>query len=182
MIVFARADDYFFGLLHSRAHEVWALKMGTRLENRPRYTPTTCFDTFPLPQPTLDQEAAVAMAARELSETRSLWLNPPEWTMEKGLVFPVSANSPWERYASNFDTPASGTACYSTRVSKDAASAKHLAKRTLTNLYNARPAWLDGLHKSLDAAVFAAYGWPATLTDTELLERLLALNLSRSKG
>lgn len=46
---FARADDYFFGVLHSRFHEIWALKLGTRLETRPRYTPTTCFETFPLP-------------------------------------------------------------------------------------------------------------------------------------
>ena len=55
-----------------------------------------------------------------------------------------------------------------------------LKKRTLTNLYNARPAWLDNAHKKLDAAVFAAYGWPATLTDDEILERLLTLNRERA--
>ena len=49
-------------------------------------------------------------------------------------------------------------------------------KRTLTNLYNARPAWLVDAHRKLDEAVFAAYGWPSTLNDAELLERLLALN------
>jgi len=49
LFAFARDDDYFFGLLHSRFHEVWALKLGTRLETRPRYTPTTCFETFPYP-------------------------------------------------------------------------------------------------------------------------------------
>jgi hypothetical protein len=60
--------------------------------------------------------------------------------------------------------------------------------RTLTNLYNARPAWLDNAHKTLDAAVAAAYGWadysPA-MPDEEILRRLLALNLeraARSKG
>jgi hypothetical protein len=47
--VFARADDYFFGLLHSRFHEIWSLKQGTRLETRPRHTPTTCFEAFPFP-------------------------------------------------------------------------------------------------------------------------------------
>jgi hypothetical protein len=36
-----------------------------------------------------------------------------------------------------------------------------LKKRTLTNLYNERPAWLDNAHRDLDAAVAAAYGWPA---------------------
>jgi hypothetical protein len=54
-----------------------------------------------------------------------------------------------------------------------------LKKRTLTNLYNQRPTWLDLAHKRLDAAVFDAYGWPHDLPDPEILERLLALNLSR---
>jgi hypothetical protein len=47
--VIARADDTTFGILHSRFHELWALRMGTSLEDRPRYTPTTCFETFPFP-------------------------------------------------------------------------------------------------------------------------------------
>jgi type II restriction/modification system DNA methylase subunit YeeA len=62
------------------------------------------------------------------------------------------------------------------------ASAEELKKRTLTNLYNARPAWLADAHRKLDEAVFAAYGWPSTLTDAELLERLLALNHQRAAG
>ena len=49
-----------------------------------------------------------------------------------------------------------------------------------TNLYNERPAWLDIAHKKLDAAVVAAYGWPPDLTDDQILERLLALNLERA--
>ncbi|MCB0108719.1 MAG: class I SAM-dependent DNA methyltransferase [Caldilineaceae bacterium] len=61
-----------------------------------------------------------------------------------------------------------------------------LKKRTLTNLYNARPTWLDLAHKKLDAAVLAAYGWSDLMTDEgitdeeELLSRLLALNLERA--
>ena len=54
-------------------------------------------------------------------------------------------------------------------------------KRTLTNLYNIRPTWLDLAHKRLDQAVFAAYGWNSDLKDEEILEKLLALNLERSK-
>ncbi len=54
------------------------------------------------------------------------------------------------------------------------------SKRTLTNLYNARPTWLELAHKKLDEAVFAAYGWPSDLSDEEILERLLALNLERA--
>jgi type II restriction/modification system DNA methylase subunit YeeA len=74
LIVFARADDYFFGVLHSRPHEVWALTLGTRLETRPRYTPTTCFETFPFPKPTPSQEQAIAEAARALEAERQNWL------------------------------------------------------------------------------------------------------------
>ena len=59
---------------------------------------------------------------------------------------------------------------------------KQLAKRTLTNLYNERPTWLDLAHRKLDEAVFAAYGWPPDLTDDQILERLLALNLELAAG
>ena len=174
LFVFARADDYFFGVLHSRAHEVWALKLGTRLETRPRYTPTTCFETFPLPEPTTEQQAAIANAAKELNELRECWLNPPEWTREEVLEFPASAAGPWARYVSD------GVARYPRLVAKDADTAKQLAKRTLTNLYNERPAWLANAHAKLDAAVFAAYGWPTELSDEQILERLLALNVERT--
>ena len=54
-----------------------------------------------------------------------------------------------------------------------------LKKRTLTNLYNERPTWLDHAHRALDEAVFAAYGWSPSMTDDELLAALLELNLSR---
>ena len=60
------------------------------------------------------------------------------------------------------------------------ASGDELNRRTLTNLYNARPSWLAEAHRNLDGAVFAAYGWPATLADAEVLERLLTLNQQRA--
>lgn len=63
---------------------------------------------------------------------------------------------------------------------KDPILALNLVKRTLTNLYNARPAWLDHAHRQLDDAVCAAYGWDPSLSDDAILERLLALNLERS--
>ena len=78
LIVFSRDDDYTFGVLHSHVHEVWALLMGTQLEDRPRYTPTTCFRTFPLPHASPEQQDAIAEAARELDGLRQGWLNPPE--------------------------------------------------------------------------------------------------------
>jgi hypothetical protein len=63
---------------------------------------------------------------------------------------------------------------------RDADCAAKLKDRTLTKLYNERPAWLDLAHKKLDAAVAAAYGFPAVLTDEQILEKLLALNLERA--
>jgi hypothetical protein len=142
--VIARDDDYFFGTIHSRAHEVWSLSLGSTLEDRPSYNSATTFETYPFPWPPGREPKdsplveAIAEAARELVAKRDAWLNPPN------------------------------------------ASAEELKRRTLTNLYNARPAWLAEVHRKLDAAVFAAYGWPDTLTDSELLERLLALNHERA--
>ena len=77
LIVFARSDDYFFGVLHSQIHEVWARTQGTQLrekESGARYTPTTSFETFPFPKPTSEQEKAIADAARKLDEARKNWL------------------------------------------------------------------------------------------------------------
>jgi hypothetical protein len=64
------------------------------------------------------------------------------------------------------------------------ASEADLKKRTLTNLYDERPTWLQHLHDRLDRAVWAAYGWagddPATVPQEVILERLLALYLERT--
>jgi hypothetical protein len=180
---FASAEDWFLGILHSRAHEVWALAQGTQLREKEsgfRYTPTSCFETFPFPEPTAAQRDAIAAAAYELDLLRSTWLNPPEWTREEVLAFPGSADGPWARYVTEPNAKGIGTVRYPRVVPADAAAAKKLAKRTLTNLYNERPTWLDLAHKRLDEAVFAAYGWPADLTDDDLLARLLALNLERA--
>ena len=76
LIAIADDSDYTFGVLHSRVHELWALAMGTQLESRPRYTPTTCFETFPFPEPTDAQRDAIAHAAAELNRLRENWLNP----------------------------------------------------------------------------------------------------------
>ena len=79
IIVFARDDDYFFGVLQSRLHTLWAAAMGTQLreaQSGMRYTPTTCFETFPFPLPTDAQRDAIAAAAAELNRLREGWLNP----------------------------------------------------------------------------------------------------------
>ena len=176
VVAIARDDDTTFGILHSRFHELWALRMGTSLEDRPRYTPSTTFETFPFPAgltPDIpattysnDPRAqAIASAAARLNELRENWLNPSDLVRREPEVVP--------------GYPAS-------ILPVDDAAAKELAKRTLTNLYNARPAWLDHAHKSLDAAVAEAYGWgedhrAGLLTDDEILARLFRLNQERSQ-
>src|SRR2546430_7054444 len=178
--VFARDDDYFFGILHSRFHEVWALKLGTRLETRPRYTPTTCFETFPFPEPDKQQKIDISAAAKELNELRENWLNPPEWTITRALEFPGSSDGPWSRFIIDANARGIGTVRYPRAEARDEECAKKLAKRTLTNLYNERPAWLMNAHAKLDAAVAAAYGFAADLKDEQILEKLLALNTERA--
>ena len=168
VIAIARDDDTTFGILHSRFHEAWSLRLGTWLGkgNDPRYTPTTTFETFPFPEglspdiPAAEyaddpRAIAIADAARRLVELRDRWLNPPEWVE-------------W------VDEPVPG---YPKRpVPVDEAAARQLRKRTLTNLYNARPQWLADSHAALDAAVARAYGWDADIAEDELLGELLALN------
>jgi len=199
LVVTARADDATFGVLHSRFHELWSLRMGTFIGvgNDPRYTPSTCFETFPFPegmtpQATADQSVEelpdgtmiplcvaddlirsrlikIARAAKHLTDLRDAWLNPPEWTERVPEVVPLGMT----------ESP------YPDRILARPGYEKELASRTLTNLYNQRPPWLDAAHKALDQAVAVAYGWtdysPAT-SDEEILGRLLALNLARSKG
>jgi hypothetical protein len=176
---FARDGDYFFGVLHSRFHEVWALILGTRLETRPRYTPSSCFETFPFPRSIPAYEPAIAAAAKELNDLREKWLNPPEWTAPRVLTFPGALDGPWRRFVRDADAHGIGTVHYPLTEPRDTECAAKLAKRTLTNLYNERPAWLANAHAKLDAAVAAAYGWPADLSDDRILENLLALNLAR---
>jgi len=192
VIAFARSDDWFFGVLHSRFHEVWALRMGTRLETRPRYTPTTCFETFPFPEAQAERDAAIAAAARELNQLREGWLNPPDWTRPEVLEFPGTVGGPWHRYldpATIRPQPSTighqpfsiGTVRYPRLVARDADCAARLKERTLTKLYNERPPWLADCHARVDAAVAAAYGWPADLPDEAILERLLALNRAAAR-
>ena len=168
-IAIARDDDTTLGILHSRFHEAWSLRLGTWLGkgNDTRYTPTTTFGTYPFPVglspdiPAADyaeepRAVAIADAASRLVELRNRWLNPPEWVE-------------W------VDEPVSG---YPKRpVALGEAAAGELKARTLTNLYNGRPQWLADAHTALDSAVAEAYGWNTGISEDEALRELLALNL-----
>jgi len=170
LVAIARDDDTTFGILQSRIHSVWALRVGTRLEDRPRYTSTTTFRSFAFPKgltPNTPQSdyaddsraQRIAAAAKRLHELRENWLNPPE-LVER--VPEVVSGFP-ERL-----------------VPKSTEVAKALRKRTLTNLYNDMPTWLQHAHQELDNAVAAAYGWEWPLSEDEILKRLFALNQERA--
>jgi hypothetical protein len=171
--VIARDDDYFFGVLHSKVHEIWSLHIGSNMGkgNDPRYTSTKTFKPFPFPfVPNKEDTAsalynAVAAAAKQLHEERQAWLEGENINGTGGK-----------------------------------ASATRLKDRTLTNLYNAlnvfrgketlRPKQDAGnfaprlaeLHDTLDKAVCDAYGWPHDILNDEeaILSRLLSLNLERA--
>jgi len=182
-VAIARDDDYFFGVLHSYIHEAWSIRLASwhGVGNDPTYNAESCFETFPFPwspgsEPAAHPHyAAISAAAVALHAERGAWLNPDE-AMLNGL-----------------------------------GAGDQLSKRTLTNLYNALEEYrarqngngsrskpspaaafaprLDELHRALDAAVLAAYGWDDLLErlrtaegDEELLRRLLALNLERAEG
>lgn len=101
-------------------------------------------------------------------------------TTTRVLEFPGSIDGPWSRFVVNPDARGIGTVRYPRIEPRDEECAKKLAKRTLTNLYNKRPAWLAHAHVKLDAAVAAAYGFNADQTDEQILEKLLALNIERA--
>ena len=170
LIIIPRDDDLMFGLLHSRFHEAWALRKGSDLEDRPRYTHTTTYGTFPFPegmQPNIDVDdaralsaaAAIEVASRRLDELRTAWLNPKDLIIQRAEIIPGFPDR---------------------REPVDAEAAAVLARRTMTNLYNARPEWLAEAHVALDAAVAAAYGWPSDISTDDALRELLALNSERS--
>ncbi len=169
--VIARDDDVAFGVLQSRFHEAWSLRLGGwhGVGNDPQYTPSTGFETFPFPQGLTPDRPAdgtnphatrIAGAARRLHELRDGWLHPADLVRqipEVALGFPDRIE------------PA------------DEAAAAALRSRTLTILYNERPTWLVHAHAVLDAAVAAAYGWPAEISEDEAMAALLRLNREHSK-
>jgi type II restriction/modification system DNA methylase subunit YeeA len=142
IVTFGRSDDYFFGVLQSRIHELWSRRKATQVreaESGLRYTPKSTFETFPFPRipgsepdgdPRLER---IAEAARDLVAKRDVWLNPV------------------------------------------GVPARELKKRSLTNLYNDNPTWLQECHRELDEAVLAAYGWPQDLSDQDNLDATFAV-------
>lgn len=177
LVAFAKDDFTFLGVLESKMHYVWTLATCSWIGsgNDVTYAKVAVFETFPFPAgltPNISAAAyaaepraqAIAGAAAQLNKLRENWLNPADLVERVPEVVPG----------------------YPDRIlPKDEAAAKLLAKRTLTNLYNERPAWLDHAHRALDEAVADAYGWgddwrAGALHDDEILARLFRLNQERA--
>ena len=176
LMVIAKNDDLTFGILQSKFHELWSLYNGGVRGASRTYTPLTTFETFPFPEglaPNISPEqykedpraTRISEAAARLNELRENWLNPPDMIKYVNEVV--------EGYPDRI-------------LPVDEKAEKILKRRTLTNLYNERPAWLDNAHRTLDEAVAAAYGWEkdfksGKLTDEEILGRLFELNQQRAR-
>jgi hypothetical protein len=170
LAVIVRDDDYFFGVLNSKLHEIWSLRQGSTLEDRPAYTPTTTFETFPFPfVPSQENTAStvyqsISAAAKCLHEERQAWLNPQGVTAkdlkERTLTNLYNALLAYRKQPDKLRDIPSGIK----------AAAWEFASR------------LAELHDTLDRTVCDAYGWSYdVLADEEaILRHLLALNLERS--
>jgi len=177
LIVIPRQDDSTLGILSSRIHEIWTMATGSPYGNHPtarRYNASVTFEIFPFPPgfdltakaaPEGESFAAIAEAAADLDAWREKWLNPEGWL-------------DWEI------TPEEQNAGFPPRPVPKPEYAAAWKKRTLTNLYNEMPAGLKLRQEKLDRTVATAYGWvdyTPDMSDKDILHRLLALNLERSK-
>jgi hypothetical protein len=153
MLVNIAVDDaHVLGILSSRIHVCWALAAGGTLEDRPRYNKTRCFETFPFPDATDEQKARIRELAEQLDAHRK------RQQEQHAALTMTDMYNVLEKLRSG-----------ETLTAKE----KIIHEQGLVSV-------LKQLHDDLDKAVFAAYGWPGTLTDAEILERLVALNKERA--
>jgi hypothetical protein len=154
LVNIASPDAFHLGVLSSRIHVCWALAAGGRIGfgNDPRYNKTRCFDTFPFPNCTDAQKEAIRSVAERLDahRKRQQELSPDLTLTEMYNVL--------EKLRTGEELTAEDRATY------DAGLVGVLRE----------------LHDELDEAVFAAYGWPADLTDEEILGNVVSLNAQRS--
>jgi hypothetical protein len=155
IVCLASDKAYSLGVLSSHVHQVWALAQGGTLEDRPRYNNSRCFDTFPFPAASPEQQARIAALAEQLDTHRK------------------------RQQAAHPDLTLTGMY----NVLAKLRSGEPLTAKDKTIHETGLVAVLRQLHDELDTAVLAAYGWPdlaPTATDA-LLDRLVALNAERSR-
>lgn len=155
LVNIATDDGYYLGVLSSRIHVLWSLTAGGRLGvgNDPVYIKTTCFETFPFPDPNPETMARIRDLGERLDAHRKA----------RQTLFP----------------DVSLTAMYNVLVAlregrELSAQERKVHEHGLVRL-------LNQLHAELDGAVAEAYGWPTDLPDAEILERLVTLNHARAE-
>jgi hypothetical protein len=152
LVNFAFSDAFFLGILSSAVHVRWALAAGGTLEDRPVYNKTLCFDTFPFPTCTGAQKEEIRGIAERLDAHRKR-----QQALAPHLTLTEMYNV-LEKLRGGVELTAEDHAIYDSGLI----------------------GVLRELHDELDAAVFAAYGWPADLRDEEILGNVVALNAQRS--
>jgi hypothetical protein len=153
LVNFALADAFHLGVLSSKVHVLWTLTQGGRLEDRPVYTKTACFDTFPFPNATDEQKARIRELAERLDAHRKKRQAEHEALTMTGMYNVLDKL----RAGEELD-----------------AKERQIHEWAATTV-------LKDLHDELDAAVFDTYGWPADLSDEDILVRLVALNHERAE-
>ncbi|HTG31392.1 MAG TPA: DNA methyltransferase [Thermoanaerobaculia bacterium] len=150
--VVAHDDAYILGVLSSRSHLSWALATGSTLEDRPVWNNSTCFEPFPFPACSVNQQQDIRILGEALDAHRKRQQSQyPKLTI---------------------------TGMYN--VLEKLRSGEPLNEKDRVIHEQGLVSILKQIHDDLDAAVFDAYGWPTTLTDEEILERLVALNHERA--
>jgi hypothetical protein len=152
LVVVATSDSYLLGVLSSSIHICWTLKSGGTLEDRPIYTKSRCFDSFPFPSPSDLLKDQIRTAAEELDAFRK------QRQKEYPSLTLTQMYNVLEKLRANAE------------LDEDDERIKN----------NGLILILKELHDKIDRLVFQAYGWPEALSDEQILERLVALNHERA--
>lgn len=156
LIAIATDDAVNLGILSSQIHVVWSLRAGGWLGvgNDPRYSKSRCFDPFPFPDANNIQKQTIRLIAEELDAHRKRVLAEHSHLTLTGLYNVLEKLRAGVR-------------------------PNDLDDKDRTTFDDGLVLIIKELHDKLDVAVAEAYGWPADLSDDEILARLVALNKER---
>lgn len=146
-------DAFLLSVLSSHVHQTWCRYCGGTLETRPRYNSNRTFFPFPFPHPPDDLKARLRAVGEDLDGTRKrVQAEHPDLTLT-GLYNVLEK----------------------VKAGADLTPADEVVKTRGLVLI------LKELHEQIDRLTADAYGWTADLSDEEILERLVALNVERAK-
>lgn len=151
LTVIASEDAYFLGVLSSRVHVVWSLATGGKLEDRPVYAISQCFDPFPFPDASEHMKSLIRGIADEIDAFRKqVQAEHPELTLTQiyNVFEKLRAGEPLND------------------------EEEEIKSQGLVLI-------LKELHDRLDVLVAEAYGWSADVSEDDILSGLVALNAER---